>query len=407
MFLRRWKMNENISAKEALELILNKSKATDYEIISYRKALNRIAREDIKAGLFHPPSDNSAMDGYGVKASDCSSVPIALPIIGTVLAGEQWKGTLPAGTVVRIMTGASIPEGVDAIIPFEEADEQGENVMIRTRVKAGTHIRRKGEDYKAGDLLIESGKRISAADIGVLASTGTISLKVSKKPVVTILSTGNELVNPEETPPEGSIRDSNCYGLEAQVESCGAIAEVVGIVRDEKNTLKEHIKKASNSDMLLITGGISKGTADYVKEAMKGLGEQMIFSKVRQRPGGPFSFSMYEGTPVFLLPGNPVSSMICFELYIRPFILKTMKANNINPFMITASIEETISVKKGRTDILRVVLKEEKGRWSALLTGAQGSGILTSMAKANGLLIIPEDVDEIKKGDEWPVQLLC
>ena len=400
-------MNENISVMEALGFILSHSKATDDEIISYRKALHRIVREDIKASSFNPPSDNSAMDGYGVKASDCSNVPVELHLLGTVLAGEQWRGSLPAGKAVRIMTGASIPEGADAIKPFEEADEQGENVMISKRVSAGTHIRRKGEDYKAGDLLIESGKRISAADIAVLASTGTISLKVSKKPVVTIVSTGNELVNPEEIPPEGSIRNSNCYGLEAQVESCGAIAEVVGIVRDEKNTLKEYIMKAKNSDMLLITGGISKGTTDYVKEVMKELGEQIIFFKVRQRPGYPFSFSFFEGTPVFLLPGNPVSSMICFELYIRPFVLKTMKANKIYPLTVKASIEENISVKKGRTDILRVVVREENGKFAAFLTGAQGSGILTSMVKANGLLVIPEDVNEIKKGATWPIQILC
>ncbi|OGF61587.1 MAG: hypothetical protein A2Y62_16945 [Candidatus Fischerbacteria bacterium RBG_13_37_8] len=399
-------MIEDISYSEALELVLRHARAVEYEELSYREALHRVLREDIQAMSFHPPTDNSAMDGWGVRASDCSESPVQLQVTGTILAGEEWRGSLGSGQAVRIMTGATIPEGVDAIVPFEEGEERGMNVMISQRVNAGAHIRRKGEDYKEGDLLFESGRYITAPDIGVLASMGKITVKVSRRPVVSIFSTGNELVEPEEQTPGCKIRNSNSYGLEAQVKSCGAVARVLGIAKDEKNVLKEYIIQAMDSDMLVITGGISKGTADYVKEVMQELGAHIVFSKVRQRPGKPFTFSLLREKPVFLLPGNPVSTMVCFELYMRPFIMKAMQSNTNNVLTVVACIDENIATKKGRTDILRVIMKEEQGKNIASLTGAQGSGILTSMVKANGLLIIPEEVNEIKKGEEWPVRIL-
>lgn len=237
-------MTENISISDALELILSKCKTIDYELVSYRRALHRIIREDIKATTFNPPSDNSAMDGYGVIASDCANTPVKLKIMGVVLAGEQYADVLRPGQAIKIMTGASIPEGVNAVVPFEETEEYGETVIIKKKVREGENIRRKGEDYKSGDLLIKSGKKILPADIAILASIGKIKVQVSKKPIIAIISTGNELVAPEESFLEGKIKDSNSYGLEAQVENSGAIADVLGIAVDEKQAIKEYIEKA-------------------------------------------------------------------------------------------------------------------------------------------------------------------
>lgn len=399
-------MKTNISVSEAKKIIFAEVALLKEESVQLNKALHRYLSRDFVAALSNPPSDNSAMDGYGVKAQDVYSVPVSLKVVGTVYAGDAPKKGIKQGEAVEIMTGAPIPKGVDAVVPVEETVQNGEYVTILEKVSVHQHIRKKGEDYDIGDLLISKGARLTPAHLALLASSGQNEAQVFSKPKVAILPTGNELINPACPIRPGKIYESNSFGLQAQVEALGAIPVKLKTAKDNLTALAVAVQEGLRQDVLVISGGVSMGKADYIKKVMEDLGAKFHFSKIRQRPGNPFTFATVQEKPVFLVPGNPVSAPLCFEIYVRGFLQAMMGYKKDEKDILICVVGETIKVKKGKTYFLRVILKKQNDKTAAFLTGPQGSGILTSLSSADGILVVPEDVEEIEKGSRWPIESL-
>ena len=348
------------------------------------------------------------MDGYAVKAANIAgasaSSPVYLDIIGESKAGTMSDTRVKAHTAVRIMTGATLPKGADTVVPFEETDETQrkdqplKQIGILKAVEKGKHIRSAGEDIAKGQLALSKGTVLRPAEIGVLASLGLKKVKVIRRPVVAILATGDELVELGKPLCKGQIYNSNSYSAAAQVLRYGGIPRVLGIARDTETDLEAKIKEALSADMLLTTGGVSMGDYDLVKDVLAAQGE-ISFWKVRMKPGKPLAFGTIKGVPHLGLPGNPVSSMITFELFARPAILKMMGKTKLAKPTVEVIMEDSAKNTDGRRVFLRAVARKKGGRYYARTTGPQGSGILTSMSQANALVIVPEDVKAVKEGD--------
>jgi molybdopterin molybdotransferase len=304
------------------------------------------------------------------------------------------------------MTGAPIPEGSDSIVPVEETEREGGWVAIFKAVPLGKHIRKKGGDVKKGDQVISKGDIIHPADVGMLASIGRSSISIYQRPMVAILCTGEELVDVDGKLDEGRIVSSNSYTLAAQVKDCGAIPVQLGIAKDQKEEIKEKLLQGLRADIIISSAGVSVGDYDFVKDILKELGMEMVFWKVAMRPGKPVVFGTLQGKPVFGLPGNPVSSMVSFEQFVRPSLLKIMGHCQIFRPIIEAILKEDIHKESGVRHFIRGQVTNEKNLYYVTTTGPQGSGILKSMVKANGLIIIPEDREIVRAGERVKVQLL-
>lgn len=399
-------MLTNIPVEQARCLILDAVCPVSVQTVPAREALGRVLAADIRAGGDNPPCDNSAMDGYGVNGSELASLPARLRIVGTVFAGGTFRGMLGTGEAVKIMTGAPIPRGVDRVIPFEEASERDGHAFTTRLPASGMHIRRKGEDFQKGEVLIPKGRIIRPAEASVLAALGKTRVKVFRRPRVAILATGNELVPAGTSLKHGQIHDSNSPALAASVLQCGAEPVLLGIGRDSVADLKKKMARGLKADAMLVAGGVSAGEADYGRDALQALGGRLIFFKVRQRPGHPLAFGKIKGTPVFILPGNPVSAMLTFQIHVRPALAAMGGTSAAAPAPIEAELAEEVRGKRGRTEFLRVRLSNENGRMKAFLTGPQGSGMLTSMVRADGYIVVPEEADGLRKGAILPVHPL-
>jgi molybdopterin molybdotransferase len=399
-----------ITVKEALIQILASVSPLPLEKVGLLDALNRISGEDIYSGRDIPPADNSAMDGYALRAADTAGTsrikPVILRVIEDIPAGRLPAKKVHAGEAARIMTGAPIPDGADAVIRVEDTESSGGDVRILNQVEPGLDIRRTGEDVKKGELVIQGGCLIRPAEAGMLAALNRSFLYTYQKPLVAILTTGDELVDIDEPVTPGKIVNSNGYALTAQVLECGAVPLQLGIARDSKKDLAEKFKRALRADVILSSGGVSVGDYDFVKDVMEELGSRMKFWKVAMRPGRPLAFGTLGGKPLFGLPGNPVSSMVSFEQFVRPALLKMMGHRNIFRRSVQAVLKEDISKKSGFQYFLRAVVKYADGQYTAATTGEQGSGILKSMVAANGLIVLPADHSTARKGDTVTVQLI-
>lgn len=399
-----------ISVEKARQIILARFRPLVSEKVKILAAQGRVTSDNIIAGRNIPPADNSAMDGYAVRHTDIIKAttenPCVLKIIEDIPAGKVPRRTLKKGEASRIMTGAIIPGGADAVIRQEDARKNGKFVSILVAAEKGRDIRLAGEDVKKGELVITRGTIIGPAQTGMLAALGHAQVSVYRRPRVAIMSTGDELVHISQDPPPGKIVNSNSYALAAQVMACGGIPLMLGIARDKKSALEKKLQKALDADVIISSGGVSVGDFDFVKDVMGEIGNAMHFWQVAMRPGKPLAFGAIEGVPLFGLPGNPVSVMVSFEQFVRPSLLKMQGRTNLFRPTIKATSAQEIRKKAGLKHFIRAIVTKEKGGYIASTTGEQGSGILKSMVLANGLIVLEEDESFIRKGGIVKVQLL-
>jgi molybdopterin molybdotransferase len=413
-----------ISVEEALERILSYVSLLEVEEKPILGALGQVVADDIVSTLDIPPLDNTAMDGYAVRAADTAgaseSSPIQLRVTGELAAGYVFDGEVTPGAAVRIMTGAPIPHGADSIVPFEETDEPSgrafgafaksrATVGILKAAAPGANVRLAAEDVHRGQPIIAKGAVLHPAQIGVLASLGMATVRVHRRPVVAILSTGDEVKEPGVSLGPGQIYDSNAYSIAAMVEANGGIPQRLGIARDTVEALTAKLREGLDADMLVTSAGVSRGDYDVVKDVLATEGE-VDFWTVRMRPGKPLAFGAFQSggrrVPHIGLPGNPVSSMVSFELFGRPAIFKMLGRSDWQRTTVRAIADEPIANTDARRVFARAIVTQRDGRWHAALTGPQGSGILTSMATANAFAVVPEDVPGVEAGDEVDALLL-
>jgi molybdopterin molybdotransferase len=403
-----------LTVTEASEQILSEIKPLAPEAVPLRQALGRVLAEDISATVTMPPWSNSSMDGYAVRSADITPVMsgerVHLRVIATVAAGEFAPRALKRGEAMRIMTGAPIPGGADSVIRKEDTDGGSEKVEIREARDVWKNIRDAGEDFQRGDLLGKRGSPIKPALLGVLASSGIATVQVFGQPKVAIISSGNELVDLDdfdEVIAARRIVSTNSYTLEALTRVAGGIPQDLGIASDTKASLKRKLDAAAGSDLIITSAGVSVGDLDHTRDVFASLGGKQKFWKVKMRPGAPLAFGLLKGVPWLGLSGNPVSAMVSFELFIRPALRKMQGYQTFFRRTVAVTLEEEVKIGAKLTHFLRaVVTRQPDGTLSARLTGHQSSGALTSMAKANALLIVPEKDAKVPKGAQLKALML-
>jgi molybdopterin molybdotransferase len=399
-----------VTVDQALETILAKIKPKGVEKIPIGEALGRTLAEDIVAKRNNPPLDNSAMDGYALIAGDIQSAtpenPVPLKVTEEIAAGYQSDATLQPGQAFRIMTGAPIPKGADAVLMQEDTDRDGDTVLVKDKADVGENIRLAGEDVRSGAVVIPKGTAITPAQIGMMAVVGRSQIYVSQRPRVAILSTGDEIMDLDDELAGPCIYNSNGYMLSAQIKSAGGIPVYLGIAKDTEEDLMEKFNWALECDLVVSSGGVSVGDYDLVKASLKKMGQDMLFWKVAMKPGKPLAFGKIGDTPIFGLPGNPVSSFVSFEQFVRPSIRKVLGFSRLTAKVVKAKLTRDIHKKAGRLHFLTSVVSWNNGECTVTPAQEQGSGILMSTVKANGLLIFPLEDSEIKAGTEVSVQLL-
>lgn len=391
--------------EEARRIILNSVSPLGIERVALLDSLGMIVAEDIVAPWDMPSFDNSAMDGFAVREADCRE-PVSLGIAGYIPAGGAAITPLEPGCAIRIMTGAPIPPGCDAVVPVEETEESNNQVRIMGAVSHRQHIRFKGEDVSCGETIIAAGTLIRPPEISMLASFGRAFVPVWRKARVAILSTGDELIELGESVEPGRIINSNALSLAAAVMEIGAHPVILGIARDNPESHREKLLEGLKADALITSAGVSAGDRDLVRDILKELGVEQLFWKVDIKPGGPTAFGMKDGRPVFSLPGNPVSTMVTFEEFVRPAILRMMGHRRVLKPFIRAVLKSKAKKKPGKINFLRVRLAFEEGRYLAYSSGDQNTGILKTMLMADAIAMLPADHTEFSPGEEVDVHIL-
>ncbi|PJC03536.1 MAG: molybdenum cofactor biosynthesis protein, partial [Gallionellales bacterium CG_4_9_14_0_8_um_filter_55_61] len=400
-------MEKPLQATEAQHLILQSVIALGVETVHLEQSVGRVLAQEIHANRDLPPYDVSAMDGFALRSADLAGVPVVLEIIEDIKAGDLPGKTLQTGQCARIMTGAPVPVGADAVIRVEETQEAGATaVRINKAVKPGNDIRLRGENMKDGDVVLTAGTEITPGVIGVLATVKAARFSVFRRPRVAILSTGNELEGMDEAVDLNKIPNANSYALMAQVQALGIEPVLLGIARDDPAELEQYLKRGLEYDVLLVSGGTSVGVHDYVRPTIEKLGVEMKFWRLAIRPGHPLAFGTTHKTAVFGLPGNPVSSMVCFEQFVIPALRQMMGNKRLYRRTVTARVAHDVKFRPGRTEFIRVQLTRDDNGYIASSTGTQSSGVLLSMARADGLMVIPSDSTGLAAGAQAVVQLL-
>lgn len=402
-----------VSHRQAEELVLSRVAPLPVAELALHEALGLVLARDVIAADDVPPFANSAMDGFAVRAADLAGAtgesPVDLEIAEDIPAGSVPRMTVRAGCAARIMTGAPMPEGADTVVPVEQARGDGGHVVVASRFPAGANVRKPGEDVAAGELAVGTGTILRPAEVALLAAVGRVRAPVVRRPVVAVLTTGSELVDASETPGAGQVRDANTHGLAAQVRSTGGVAWPLSRVADTVDAVSTAVRRAAAAaDVVVTSGGVSVGDYDLVKQVLAGLGAELVFWQVAQKPGKPLGFWLLDGKPVFGLPGNPVSAQLCFEVYVRPALRRQMgHALLYRPAVRVPLVD---GYRKGKDDRrlhwVRVRVEEDGQGLKARSTGAQGSGILSTLARANALAMIPEEAAEVPRGGEVVVRLL-
>ena len=393
-----------LSVEDALEKILSVFHPLAEERVPVLKALGCVLAADVYAAGDIPPHANSAMDGYAVIAADTAGASPesakTLTVIENLAAGYMAERIVTQGAAIRIMTGAPMPDGADAVIPFEDTEQTGDQVELFAEMAVSKNVRFAGEDVKAGTQVLAAGTRLRPQEIGMLAALGHAEVQVIRRPRVAILATGDELVDIDAPLTPGKIRNANGYSNAAQVTKCGGVPLMLGIAKDKVDDLTARIRSgiAQGADLLLTSGGVSVGDFDVVKQVLTAEGA-MTFWRVRMKPGKPLAFGQLTAeidgklrtVPVLGMPGNPVSAMVSFELFVRPAILRMRGLKDLDRQLCDAILDDPVSRKDDRRHFLRVWIEARGGVLHASLTGEQGSGILNSMVQANGFAIIPEE----------------
>lgn len=387
-----------LSFVEARQLILDRVSPLSCERVFLLAACNRALAETICAPFDLPAWDNSAMDGFAVRASDSRSGAV-LKIDGYLPAGARGsEAQVTPGCAVRIMTGAPIPAGADAVVPFEEAVEADGTIRLAHPVAAGDHIRRRGSDVRCGDPVLPAGTLIRPAEINMLATFGIPLVSVHRRPRVAIVSTGDELVDLGETAGPGQIVNSNSYSLAAAVLEAGGEPILLGIARDNRDSTREKLAAGLEADVLITSAGVSAGDRDLVRDVLAELGVEQLFWKIDIKPGRPTAFGVRGAVPVFSLPGNPVSTIVTFEFFVRPALLRM--AGHPQPLRPTVRVRLLEKAKKraGRVQFLRVQVHDSADGLVASSSGDQNTGIVRTMVRANGIAILPAELDEVPAG---------
>jgi molybdopterin molybdotransferase len=379
-----------LTVEEALAAILGRVEPLGTERVEILSALGRVLADPIVSRREIPPWPNSSMDGYAVRSADTGR-GVALRVVGRIEAGSVPARTVGAGEAMRIFTGAPLPDGADAVIPQEDVDAVNGRIDLKTAVDRTAYVRLAGEDVRVGDRVLEPGIVLSAAEIGLLATLGHSQVRVYRRPRVAILSTGNELADLGSEPGPGQIPNTNTYSLTAQVLEAGAEPLILGVAPDRLDAIAERVAGARDADMLVSSAGVSVGDLDLVRKALMEAGAELHLWQVSMRPGKPITFGSLAGHPVFGLPGNPVSAMVTFELFVRPALLKMSGRRRTTRPRIRARALSAIANPGNRRGYLRVRLERDADGLGARLTGEQGSAILRSMVIADGLAVIDPD----------------
>ena len=414
-----------LSVEEARSRILEMFQPLESERKPILEALGQVLAEDVSSPMSIPPLANSAMDGYAVQSSDITGAtpdtPMSLRVIGQAAAGQLPQNEVVPGTAVRIMTGGPIPPGADTVVPFEDTDEYDlkssgmglsdiAEIKVNIGASEGSNVRPAGQDISKGQTVLKKGMLLRPSEIGVLASVGRDMVEVVRRPVVAVIATGDELLEPGGPIAPGKIYDSNSYSVAAAVLRYGGVPRFLGIARDNLESMNAKLEEGLDADLLLTSAGVSRGDYDIVKDLLASRGK-VAFWSVRMRPAKPLAFGVFprpggRQVPHVGLPGNPVSALVAFEELVRPAILRMLGRTDLEKPTIRAELEEDVVNTDGRRVFARVVVTRRNGRYYACLTGDQGSGVLTSMALANGLAICPEDVPRMKAGEVVDVQML-
>jgi molybdopterin molybdotransferase len=400
-------LKNKISHRDALQIILSNVREMGEEKIRFVEALSRVLSRDIVSEMNNPPFDRAMMDGYAVIAGDTAgaspSNPAELKLVGGVAIGDYPTITLKEGEVVKIMTGAPVPTGADAVLRIEYSKREGDFVKVFEQLPVGKDISKMGEDVNKGEIVLKKGRVLKPHDLGVLAATGNMSAWVRKQPRVIVVSTGSELVEPGKDLKPGSIYDINSYTLSTLVEEVGGRSIVHEIIRDEEDKLEDLL--GSDYDVLILSGATSVGEKDFVPEVIKRHGDLLLHG-VNIRPGSPAGFGIVRGKPVFMLPGFPVSCIATFEHFVAPFIQKLM-GRHLSPrhCSVEGVLDNAIHSKQSRVDFVRVKVHRDGENLIVSAITAKGSSLITTLSKADGYILVEEDKQSLKPGEKVKVYL--
>ena len=392
-----------ISVADALARVCEATPVLGPERVPIAAALGRVAADDVVATRAVPAAANSAMDGFAVRHADLATLPARLRIVAVEPAGTVVATPVAPGTAVKLFTGSVIPPGADTVVRVEDTEERDGTVAVRVAPPAGANVRNAGEDIRPGQVVMVRGTVVGPADIGVLASAGRATTVVHQRPRVAIVSTGSELVEIEEEPGPGQVVNSNAYTLAGAVAEAGGEPVVLPFVRDRAEDVRAHVARALAADVVLTSGGVSVGDLDLVKDALAALGVVQVFWQVAQKPGRPLAFGVAGERLVFGLPGNPVSALVCFYLYVRPALRRLQGHARLHLPTVEARLAAAVRKAKGLTEFVRVRLADGPDGPVATALPSQSSGVLTALGSGAALLVGPPDKTELAAGSRYPV----
>lgn len=398
--------HNNLTVEQARQRIHDLlSPISSWQKVSLRQALGQVLHQSVVSPRQVPPYNNSAMDGYALQSADIKNAPFSLNNVGVAFAGKPYQGHVEAGQCIRIMTGAKIPDGCDTVVMQEQVESDNQTITIHTEVKAGQNVRLAGEDIDCGDTVLPAGRRLTPADLGLLASLGIAEVVTYRPLRVAFFSTGDELCGLGEHLGDGQIYDSNRYTLYGMLSELNIDVIDMGVIPDNRAALKIALEQAAaDADVIISSGGVSVGDADYVKDMLAELG-QVNFWKIAMRPGRPLAFGQIGEAMFFGLPGNPVSVMVTFYQFVQPALKRLAGESDTLPIIIEVPCDNAIKKRAGRFEFQRGILfRNNEGQLRVSTTGAQGSGILRSMSMANCFILLEENCDGLSAGSLVNVQ---